>query len=85
MAKPVIVTDVDGSPEVVKHQETGIVIPPADPLALAQAMLILLEDKERARRYGENGRTFAKENFDINLQVGRTEELYTKLVEKKGL
>lgn len=83
MAKPVIVTNVDGSPEVIKHQETGIVVPPRDPFALAQAMLNLLRDKERAKRYGENGRVFVRERFDINLQVRETERLYKSCLSER--
>lgn len=84
MAKPVIVTNVDGSPEAIKHQETGIVVPPKDPIALAQAMLALLEDKERASRYGENGRIFVRKRFNIDLQVRETERLYKSCLDERA-
>lgn len=78
MGKPVIVTNVDGNPEVVQHNHTGLVIRPKDPLALANGMIFFMHNNEIARTYGENGRKFISENFDIVQQIKKTEELYKK-------
>ncbi len=80
MVKPVIVTDVDGSPEVVKNRESGMVIPPRNIKVLSQAMLYLLKNENIAKEYGEAGRKFVKTNFSIEKQVQLTQELYLNLL-----
>jgi glycosyltransferase involved in cell wall biosynthesis len=56
---PVIATAVDGTPEVVVDGETGLLVPPADPDALAGAVNRLLGDREFAARLGRQGRARA--------------------------
>ncbi|MFA5090332.1 MAG: glycosyltransferase [Candidatus Omnitrophota bacterium] len=80
MAKPVIVSDVDGNLEAVQHNRTGLVIPSKDPVALARAITFFYENKEVASKYGENGRSFVNQNFDIRQQVKKTEDLYKSSV-----
>lgn len=55
MREPVIATDVNAIPELVKDGETGILVPPKDPEALAKGILELLEDREKAKRMGKAG------------------------------
>jgi glycosyltransferase involved in cell wall biosynthesis len=62
--KPVIVTDVGSIPEVVDDGETGLIVPPRDPEALAKAIVKLLKDKKLRKRMGENG--FTKLNTDLS-------------------
>ncbi|HLF49729.1 MAG TPA: glycosyltransferase family 4 protein, partial [Methylomirabilota bacterium] len=54
--RPVVATDVPGHRDVVVHGETGLLVPPEDPAALAGAISSLLADPERRRRMGEAGR-----------------------------
>jgi starch synthase len=54
--KPVVATAVGGLPEMVDHGHTGYLVPPRDPQALADAVVLLLQDRELRRRFGENGR-----------------------------
>src|SRR5262249_7344253 len=51
-AKAMIVTDRGGPPEFVRHEETGLVVDPADPSALAAAMERLAGDADLARTLG---------------------------------
>ena len=53
---PVIATAVGGLPEVVTDGENGLLIPPKDPEALAQALARLLADPALAKKLGENAR-----------------------------
>lgn len=53
---PVVASDVSGIPMAVEPGETGLLVPEKDPEALADAVLELLEDPERARRLGQAGR-----------------------------
>ncbi|WP_292366822.1 MULTISPECIES: glycosyltransferase family 4 protein [unclassified Methanoculleus] len=61
--RPVVVTDVGSLPEVVDDGETGYVVPPRDPAALAAAIVSLLEDPAACRRMGEQG--YAKLKTDM--------------------
>ncbi len=54
--KPVVATAVGGTPELVLDGETGLLVPPGDVDALADALADVLDDPERARRLGEAGR-----------------------------
>lgn len=53
--RAVITTDLGGQAEVVQHQDTGLLVPPGDPAALALAMRWLLEDGALRERLGRNG------------------------------
>jgi glycosyltransferase involved in cell wall biosynthesis len=76
MARPVVATAVDGTPEVVREGHTGRLVPPADPPALARALLDLLRDPDGARRMGQAGRDWALLHFDLNRQVAATAHVY---------
>jgi glycosyltransferase involved in cell wall biosynthesis len=76
MARPVVATAVDGTPEVVRDGRTGRLVPPADPPALARALLDLLRDPEGARRMGQAGRDWALLRFDLDRQVTATAHVY---------
>jgi glycosyltransferase involved in cell wall biosynthesis len=76
MARPVVATAVDGTPEVVEDGVTGLLVPPRDPPALAAALGALLGDPARARRMGEQARRRALEQFDVARQVERTAAVY---------
>jgi len=52
---PAVATDVGGASAILRHGETGIVVPPRDPARLAEAILALLADPERAREMGRRG------------------------------
>ncbi len=75
---PVVATDVPGHRDVVVHGETGLLVPPEDPVALAGAISALLADPERRRRMGEAGRRRAQAEFMIQPMVERTAEVYRR-------
>lgn len=62
-AKPVIVTDVGGMPEVVENNETGLVVPSGDAQALANALRRLLMDKQLRNKLGEKAKQRAMDRF----------------------
>ncbi len=74
--RPVVATAVGGIPEVVVHGETGLLVPPGDPVALADALHELLAHPERARELGVCGRERAREKFRIEAIVKQHEDLY---------
>lgn len=68
---PVIGTSLGGIPELVRHGLTGIVVEPADPAVLADALETLEQDPAQARRYGENARAMVAEEYALDRQVER--------------
>jgi len=60
--KPVIVTDVGGLKETVKHGETGLIVKQADPRAIARAIEELMEDKNLGLRLGAAARDYVQES-----------------------
>lgn len=75
-AKPVVATDVGGTAELVVHGETGLLVAPRDPAALAAAIDELLADPERARAMGEAGRWRVREQFSAEGAARRVLRLY---------
>ena len=62
-------TDVGGAREAVVDGETGFIVPPGDPLAMADRISELLSDPERARAMGCRGRRRAEEHFSCSAQL----------------
>lgn len=75
-ARPVIVSAVGGLPEIVADGVTGLVVPPADAEALADAIVSLAGDLPRAAAMGDAGRVRALAEFTPRRCVERTESLY---------
>jgi glycosyltransferase involved in cell wall biosynthesis len=82
---PVVATTVGGLPELVRDGETGLLVEPRDPAALAGAIGDLLDDPARRERLGEAGRARRGAEYDIDVWVRRLEELYeARLQAKRG-
>jgi glycosyltransferase involved in cell wall biosynthesis len=76
---PVIASRVGGLPEIVVENETGWLIPPGSPQALADAILLAARDRGKLCEYGRLGRQRAG-GFSAAIMVSRTEALYQQLV-----
>jgi glycosyltransferase involved in cell wall biosynthesis len=72
---PVVATAVGAIPEIVADGETGLLVPPRDPAALAAACAALLDDPSRARRLGEAGRARVTERFGWGVVAARILEV----------
>jgi glycosyltransferase involved in cell wall biosynthesis len=77
---PVVTTNVGGIPQAVVEGETGLLVPPRSPAALAEAAVRVLKDTDLARRLGLAGRKRILEQFDSRLMVSRYESLYLELL-----
>jgi glycosyltransferase involved in cell wall biosynthesis len=75
-AKPVVATPVGGTPELVADGETGVLVPPRDPAALADAIRSLAADPARARRLGAAGRERVEREFSEAAMTARVLEVY---------
>jgi glycosyltransferase involved in cell wall biosynthesis len=83
---PIVATRVGGNHEVVRHEETGFLVPAGDPEALAQAMLRLMELPEAQRReMGDRGRRHVRANYALTRVAERWEGLYREALARKGL
>ncbi len=77
---PIVATAVDGNAEAVTDEVNGLLTPPGDPQALAEALLRLLQDPSLARRMGEAGQAGAAE-FSAHKMVGDIAALYETLLQ----
>ncbi|MFB0527717.1 MAG: glycosyltransferase family 4 protein [bacterium] len=84
MAKPVIAFEIDGMPEIIKDGENGYLIPPKDSRKLANSIIHLLQDKEKARRMGEAGRDTVNPAFELETMVERVSDVYKESIEERG-
>lgn len=85
MEKPVVATDVGGTGEVVRHGQSGLLVPPRDPETLARAIGAVLAEPERAREMGRLGRRIVVDGFSARSMVHQMEELYLNLAVRRGL
>lgn len=76
LAKPVVATDVGGIPEVVKNNETGILVPPGDSKKIAEAVIDLLKDERRRFEMGLAAKDWISTNFNENRMVSEIHSLY---------
>jgi glycosyltransferase involved in cell wall biosynthesis len=77
--RPVVATPVGGTPEVVSDGETGLLVPPRDPQALAAALRRVLEDRGLAERLAAAGRRRVEEHFTLDAMNRRMLELYDEV------
>ena len=77
---PVIGSDVGGIPELIKNNETGIIIPPENPSKLAQAVNELLSDKQKSEKLAANGNTFVINNMTWDVILPEYVEFYENLL-----
>lgn len=75
---PIAATTAGGIPEVVEHEKTGLLCPPRDAQALAAVQLRLLEDRDLARRLGENARA-GLPRFGLARMAEQMERIYADL------
>lgn len=80
--KPVVATDVGGAREAIIEGETGYLVRPGDDAAMAERIIELLRDTEKAKRMGERGRARVQKLFSVEALIRRTEGLYERLLAK---
>jgi glycosyltransferase involved in cell wall biosynthesis len=83
--RPVVSTRVGGVPNVVQDGESGLLVPPRDPAALAEGVLTLLRDPARAAELGQAGRRAVFPRHASGRLVQDVERLYLELARQKGL
>jgi glycosyltransferase involved in cell wall biosynthesis len=77
---PVIATNVGGIPELIKDDETGMLVPSENPNKLADAVNELLFDKQKAKRLANNGNKFVKNHMTWDIILPKYIQFYEDLV-----
>lgn len=83
---PIVATRVGGIPEIVIDGQTGFLVPPKNPPALAQAMLEMMDLPEEVRQaMGAQGRIYVQEHYGLDKILDEWERIYEGLMQRKGL
>jgi glycosyltransferase involved in cell wall biosynthesis len=78
-ALPVVSTPVSGIPEVLRHEDSGLVVPEADANAIADAVERLLDDPPLRRRLGASARAFVQSEFDLDRNIDRLAQRFAEV------
>jgi glycosyltransferase involved in cell wall biosynthesis len=78
--KPVIATDVGGNSELVTHGVTGLLVPPADPKAIAGAIARLMDDAAASSAMAIAARQTVADKFSVNAMITAHEILYSEII-----
>jgi glycosyltransferase involved in cell wall biosynthesis len=79
-AVPIVASAAGGIPEAVRHGENGLLVPPADPAALTNALAELLRDPDKAHHFGNGGRRLVEREFSIVAMVEGNLRAYRALL-----
>jgi len=78
---PVVASDTGGLPEIVRPGENGLLVPPKNPRALAEAIIKMAAISESERqRLGEKGRQMVQEEFDPQALTRQVENVFHRVV-----
>jgi glycosyltransferase involved in cell wall biosynthesis len=81
--RPIVATTAGGNPELITDGETGLLVPPEDPGALAAAIARLVRDPALARRLGDAARRRVEKDYTLDRMVSRMEALYDELLARE--
>jgi glycosyltransferase involved in cell wall biosynthesis len=76
---PVIATNTGGIPEIIRHNKNGLLVPPAQPDQLAEAIINLIRHPKKRKMFGKMNRQIAASEFDINIVCDKVTQIYEKL------
>lgn len=83
-ARPCVATAVGELPLIVRDGDTGRVVPPDDPAALAEALIALLDDPEGGRAMGERARSWADTQFNFDAMIAAYLQLFAQAAAPRG-
>lgn len=84
MGVPVISTPVSGIPELIRHDETGLLSPQRDPERLAEAIIRLSQDQPLRQRITGNGRIMIEQEFDISKNAAALSTIFREVAEERA-
>lgn len=77
---PVVATNVGGNSEIIKQNVNGYLVPPKDPIALAEKIVFLLKNSEVRQQMAMKGHAILKEKFDIDNTVKNYQNIYQEVL-----
>lgn len=77
---PVVSTSISGIPELIKHEETGLLVPPENPEALADSLQRLIEDRKLALSLTANAKEHVKHYFDMQMNAKQLGKLFERVL-----
>jgi glycosyltransferase involved in cell wall biosynthesis len=83
MARPIVATDIAGCRGLVGHGRNGLLVPPRSVQPLIEALTTLARDPELREKMGKAGRRIVLEEFDEEIVIGRTMEVYQALIQSQ--
>jgi glycosyltransferase involved in cell wall biosynthesis len=84
LARPVVATRVGGIPEMIEDGISGLLVPPGDPVAMAAAIIRVLQDQGLARRLGSAGHQLVRRRFPVERMIAQVSSLYEEGVRVWG-
>jgi glycosyltransferase involved in cell wall biosynthesis len=82
--RAIVACDVPGCREIARHDENALLVPPRDPIALAEALRKLITDSELRQRMGRRGRSMVEAEFSLERVVAETLATYAVLLRETG-
>ncbi|MBT6052824.1 MAG: glycosyltransferase family 4 protein [Candidatus Scalindua sp.] len=82
LGKPIVASSVGGIIDLVKNGDNGILVPPRDSDALAEAILKLIRNKNLTQELGKNGKSKVYPEYDTFVMIRQIEDLYERLLSK---
>jgi glycosyltransferase involved in cell wall biosynthesis len=79
---PIVASAVGGVPEIIRHEDTGVLIPPGNPEAAARAVIDLMDDAPRRCRLGANARRFIETEYSLDAAATRLGAAYEELAQR---
>lgn len=77
---PVIASNISGIPELIRHGETGLLVPPESPTAIRDAILACYQEPEAAAARAERGRQLIEHEYSLVENVGRLDRLFQGVI-----
>ncbi len=78
---PIVSTETEGAKELLRNNETGLLVPIKEPLKLAEAIEILLKSAEKCETFAKKAQKFAEKNFSLDRMIEQTENLYREILQ----
>lgn len=82
MRKALVITDVSGAPDIIRHGENGMIVPRGNASALAGAIIQIARNSNMRARLGETGRTFVRQELQIDKMIGAYEAAFVRAMER---
>ena len=80
LGMPCIATDISGNQDLIQHNKNGLLVPSEDPEALAEAVVYMLDNPDKAKEMGASARKTIEESYAISVIADKYVELYLELV-----